>query len=257
MPIEQYNAEISLLTGMAAASIMLDGGVGILRTLPAPNNGQIAALRRATAALGIPWPPGTPPGDIVAQLDGDDPKQAAFLEHAARLLRGAGYFPFNHAAPPRTDVAFDHTVPSLTDHAGVGAPYAHVTAPLRRLVDRFGTEICLALTAGKPEPDWVTSRLEELPKVMAAADQKANRLEKACIGAVGAFLLAGREGELFEATVLLVDREQETATVVLTEPPVRAKCDADGLAEGDTVQVELVSADPTSHTYRVRLAPAA
>ena len=34
-PVEDWNAEISLLTGIAAARIMLDAGIGVLRTLPA------------------------------------------------------------------------------------------------------------------------------------------------------------------------------------------------------------------------------
>ncbi len=239
--IEQDNAEISLLTGMCAAAMMLAGGVGILRTLPDPDDRQIDELRRTTAALGIPWPTGTPPGEIIVELDPADPKQAAFLEHAVRLLRGAGY------------TSFDGAAPELTEHAGVGAPYAHVTAPLRRLVDRFGTEICLSLHADRPVPDWVRSRLEQLPGLMAAADRRASTLEKACIGAVGAFLLAGREGENFTATVLQIDRDRDQALLVLSDPPVRAKCGSDGLHEGAVVVVTLVSANPATHTYRVVL----
>ena len=34
LPVERYNSEISLLTGMCAASIMLAGGIGILRIDP-------------------------------------------------------------------------------------------------------------------------------------------------------------------------------------------------------------------------------
>ncbi|MET0975556.1 MAG: RNB domain-containing ribonuclease, partial [Leifsonia sp.] len=34
LPVEAWNAQVSLLTGMAAATIMLDGGIGILRTMP-------------------------------------------------------------------------------------------------------------------------------------------------------------------------------------------------------------------------------
>ena len=34
LPVEEWNAQISLLTGMSAADIMLAAGVGILRTLP-------------------------------------------------------------------------------------------------------------------------------------------------------------------------------------------------------------------------------
>ncbi len=36
LEIERHNAEISLLTGICAARLMLDGGVGLLRTLPPP-----------------------------------------------------------------------------------------------------------------------------------------------------------------------------------------------------------------------------
>ncbi|MEP6981710.1 MAG: RNB domain-containing ribonuclease, partial [Nakamurella sp.] len=243
--VEEWNAEISLLTGMCAADLMLAGGVGILRTLPEPSHAQIEDLRRATAALRIPWPVGVAPGDVIAGLDPSDPIHAAFLEYAARLLRGANYHPFDPESPT-------HPTPERTVHAGIGAPYAHVTAPLRRLVDRFGTEICLALHAGTAVPDWARSRLDELPGVMGASAQRASALEKACIGAVGTFLLTGREGEVFAATVLQVDREKDRARLVLADPPVRATCAADGLTEGDQVRVELVSTDPSTHTYVVR-----
>ncbi|MDQ1594031.1 MAG: hypothetical protein QOH40_587, partial [Arthrobacter pascens] len=36
LPVEDWNAQISLMTGMAAAALMLEGKVGILRTMPAP-----------------------------------------------------------------------------------------------------------------------------------------------------------------------------------------------------------------------------
>ena len=48
LPVEGWNAQISLLTGRCAAALMLDGGVGVLRTLPAgPARG-----RRPAAAAG-------------------------------------------------------------------------------------------------------------------------------------------------------------------------------------------------------------
>jgi exoribonuclease R len=242
-PVERYNAEISLLTGMCAASIMLAGGVGLLRTLPSPTPDQVKALRKTTAVLGIPWPASMPPGDVIAGLNGANPKDAAFLEDAVRLLRGAGYTPFDGAPPKRQE------------HGGVGAPYAHVTAPLRRLADRFATEVCLALHAGQPVPDWVRTALPELPKAMGAADRKASELSKACSGAVSVFVLHGREGEEFAATVLQIDAERDRAVVVLHEPPVRANCDPDGLVEGSVVRVRLLSADPATHTFVVAPLP--
>ena len=237
--IEHANAEISLLTGICAARIMLDGGIGLLRTLPPAADHDRAELRKSAVALGIAWPGDEPAGDLVARLDAADPRVAAFLDDAVRLLRGAGYTPFS-GKPPEQPL-----------HAGVGAPYAHVTAPLRRLADRYATEICLALHAGTPMPEWAAAALPELPAVMAAAAHRASELERQCTGAVSVFLLAGREGEQFDATVLQVDPERNRATVLLFEPPVRAHCPATGLVEGSRSTVRLVSVDAADRSFVV------
>ena len=238
-PVEDFNAEISLLTGMGAATIMLRGEVGILRTLPDPDAGQIAALRRSAAALGIAWPPGAAPGDVVAGIDAGTPTGAAFLEDAVRLLRGAGYTPF------------DGGPPALTAHAGVGAPYAHVTAPLRRLVDRFATEVCLALHAGRPVPDWARQGLPDLPAIMQSSDHRARDLERACTWAVTEFLLAGRQGDEFDGQVVQLEPHASRATVLLMDPPVRAHAPATGVTEGSAVRVRLVRLDAQSRSVDV------
>jgi len=75
----------------------------------------------------VTWPDGAWPGDVLATLDRTNDRHAAFIDHAAALMRGAGY------------VAFNGEVPAEHMHAGIAAPYAHVTAPLRRLPDRFAT----------------------------------------------------------------------------------------------------------------------
>ncbi|MEK8226128.1 hypothetical protein NKG05_08695 [Oerskovia sp. M15] len=54
-------------------------------------------------------------------------------------------------------------MPDDVAHAAIAAEYAHVTAPLRRLVDRYGTEICLALSAGDEVPAWVRDALPGCP----------------------------------------------------------------------------------------------
>lgn len=41
LPVEGWNAQISLLTGRAAARLMLDGGIGILRTMPEPSAADV------------------------------------------------------------------------------------------------------------------------------------------------------------------------------------------------------------------------
>lgn len=238
--IEKCNAEISLLTGICAARMMVDGGIGLLRTLPPASDDQVALLQKSAATLGIEWPVGAPAGDVIADLDGLRPTAAAFLDDAVHLLRGAGYTPF------------DGPVPAQPTHAGVGSIYAHVTAPLRRLADRYATEVCLALCAGTPVPDWAKLALPRLPRVMTASARRAADLERACTGAVSVFLLAGREGDVFQATILQVDPVKNQATVLLSEPPVRARCAATGLTEGSVDSVELVSVDPGTNSFVVR-----
>lgn len=218
LPVEQYNAEISLLTGMCAAQLMLDGRFGILRTVPPPDDGAVNALRHAARALGISWPHGAQPGDVLAAADRKDPKHFAFVEHAASLLRGAAY------------TSFDGTPPAQPPHSGIGAPYAHVTAPLRRLVDRYASEICLALHAGTAVPDWVRAALPMLPDEMQKADKLAHEVDRAAIDATEAWLLRDRIGETFAAVV--IDSDAHAATVVLDDPPVRARCTGAGLVAG-------------------------
>ena len=74
---------------MCAARIMLDHRHGILRTVPPPPPDAVRALRRAAVALGVDWPDGTAPGDMLARLDRTDPRHVVLIEHATTLLRGA------------------------------------------------------------------------------------------------------------------------------------------------------------------------
>jgi exoribonuclease R len=240
LPVEMYNAEISLLTGMCAAALMLPANYGILRTVPPPDQGAIAALRRIAPALGIDWPDGALPGDVLATLDRKNPKHVAFLDHAGSLLRGSSYTVFDGAAP-------DQPL-----HSGVAAPYAHVTAPLRRLVDRYGSEICLAAQAKQPVPDWVRERVPQLPKVMEQSDHRAHEIDRAVVDMTEAWLLADRIGQTFSATVL--DSDEKAATVALDDPAVRARCTGRDLPIGQQVSVRLVESDTTSRTVRFEVA---
>jgi exoribonuclease R len=237
LPVEEHNAQISLLTGMAAAGLMLAGGVGLLRTMPAPRPDAVATLRAAAASLEVSWPDGASVGAVVAGVDPGTPRGAAFLDQAADLLRGAGYTPF------------DGTPPEQTGHGGVGAPYAHVTAPLRRLADRYATEVCLALHDGREVPDWAREALPRLPKTMADSDRLASTADREAIALTEAVLLAGRVGEVFDAGVLDVDKKRPLATVAIDDPAVRARCQGT-LPLGDRVDVRLVVADPSTRNVQ-------
>ena len=229
LPAEDWNAQISLMTGMAAAQLMLDGSVGVLRTMPAPEDGAVRRFRRQARALGVIWPDGQRYGDFLRGLDRSQPQQLALIHEATALFRGAGYTPF------------DGSLPQRREHAAVAAPYAHVTAPLRRLVDRFGLVVCAALCDGQPVPDWARAALPSLPELMAAGDHRASAVERACTDAVEAAVLACRVGADFPAVV--VDRTSRQVPIVqLSDPAVLAPAQGHG-DPGDSVTVTVRGAD--------------
>jgi exoribonuclease R len=229
---------MSLLTGTAAAAIMLGAGVGVLRTLPAPEPSAVEQLRRTAATLGVAWPEGATAAQVLSGLAHDTAPALALRRAASTLLRGAGYAAFDRAAGT--------TPPADPGHGGIGTPYAHVTAPLRRLVDRFGTEVCLAVAAGAALPEWLTAALPTLPAVMAESDALAGRVERACVDRTESTLLASRVGAQFEAVVLRGSGpEDEPGEVFIADPPVLSRCTGVPQA-GEVVRVELVEADPAT-----------
>jgi exoribonuclease R len=241
LPVERWNAQISLLTGRAAARLMIDHRVGLLRTVPAVDPSALPRLRTAAAGLGIDWPAPEGPGAVLSGLDMGDARHAAFADLAAELLRGAGY------------TAVAGTVPADPGHAGVGAPYTHVTAPLRRLVDRFTTEVCLALCAGRPVPGWVEEALPDLPEVMREGDGRARTLDRLAVDVTEAFVLRDRVGETFPASVM--ETGASSGTVVLEEPAVRARCDGADLPLGAVVTVRCTEADVARRSVRFAWVP--
>ena len=242
LPVEGWNAQISLLTGMAAADIMLYGQVGVLRTMPPADPGALRRLRRTAKALGLSWPADMDYPDFLRSLDSHRPRHAAMLNACTALFRGAGY------------CTFCGGVPAEAEHAALAIEYAHVTAPLRRLVDRYAGETCVALCADQPVPDWVLRKLDGLAEEMAAAERRAKKYERAIIDLVEAFLLQARVGEEFTGTVIDVDPDRHRGTVMIAEPAVAAKVSGSHLPLGEQVRVRLVSADFSAGAVAFELA---
>lgn len=232
IPVENWNAQISLLTGIAAAKIMIDGGVGILRTLPKPYNRTVRSIRQSALALGVDWPKDMSYADRIRGLDGNEPRYAALLTQAARALRGAGY------------VAFDGELPEMRSHSAIAAEYAHVTAPLRRVADRFANEVLLALCADREPPEWATETLAEIPRAMGRGTQRDRSLEKAIVDFVEAIVLEPRVGETFSAVVVDVDADAGRSKVQLRDPAVVARLQRGDLELGAEVTLELTAANP-------------
>lgn len=249
VPAEQYNAQISLLTGMCAARIMLECGVGILRTLPPARPEDYARLRRVAAALGIDWPASQPYPELVRGLDHAVPTHAAFMGQAMSLFRGSGYLAFGvgGVGVPADDEASDS---EEAVHSAIAARYAHVTAPLRRLVDRYGEEVCIAACAQAPVPEWALQALPDLPGVMEQAGKRARAIGRGALTALEALVLRGHEGEVFDGVI--TSEHDGRGELVLAEPAVVTEIRAGkkpsdgGLPVGERVRVRLLSADPAS-----------
>jgi len=237
LPVEGWNAQISLMTGQAAAELMLSARVGVLRTLPVADPKAVDRLRRTAKALGVDWSPELSYAELVRTLDPRRPAHAALLSESTVLLRGSGY------------AAFEDEVPTHVAHAGVGAEYAHTTAPLRRLVDRYVGEVCVAASAGAEVPEWAQSALPQLPETMAQSNRRAQQYEAGIISTVEAAVLEHRVGEMFDAVVVDVDERDGGGMVQLREPAVTAHCEGK-LPLGARVEVRLELADVAKRQVR-------
>jgi len=237
--VEEWNAQLSLLTGMAAADLMLHAEVGILRTMPEPDPAAVRRFRRQAGALGASWPAEQAYGDFIRGLDRRDPRHLALIHAATALFRGAGYTPF------------DGAVPEQVGHAAVADAYAHVTAPLRRLVDRFGLAVCEAVASGGGVPSWVRVALPQLPAIMAESDRRARAVERASHDAVEAAILGSHIGHSYRAVV--VDTQEKGVVVQFVDLPIVALATG-GAPLGETVTVRVGSADVTTGRIGLTLA---
>jgi exoribonuclease R len=247
LAVEEWNAQLSLLCGRAAANLMLQGGVGLLRTLPPFDERAVDSLRRRAKALGVAWPDGPVDQaypDFVRSLDPSSAVGAALLNLSARALRGAGYLAFGPGVGPAP-------TGSAGQHSAVAAHYAHVTAPLRRLGDRFAAEAALAVATHVDVPEWVLAALPALPDLLASAYQREGEVSRAVVDLAEAAVLASRVGEVLRAEVVGVDERGSSLQVL--DPPVRART-KEVLELGAALPVRVVSADPVAR--RVELEPA-
>ena len=247
LPVEEWNAQISLLTGMAAASLMVYARVGLLRTLPPPDSKDVQRLHRTAKALKIEWPAEQLYPDFIRSLDPTKPNHAAMVVACTRLLRGSGY------------VGFNGETPEQPEHSALASEYAHVTAPLRRLGDRYAAEICVSLCAGTEVPPWVTEKLDVLPKTMQESDRKAHQYENSIVGLVEAEVLHPHVGDTFSGVVVAVaengdDGPAKRGFVVLQEPAIEAAVSSKSdLPLGTDVEVRLVEADVRRRAVRFEL----
>ena len=231
---EDANAALSLACNLAVADAMYAAGVGLFRVMNGPDERAQKRLRHQARALGLTWSADVPLDQFSRHLDGTDPAAEAFLMAVHRAGGGAFYTPYRKGERPW--------------HAAMAATYAHATAPLRRLADRYTVMTALAVANGNPVPDQVAAATERLPEVMDDADARAGRIERAVVDLAEAVMLEGREGSTFMAVV--VDDDDDVSRIQLCDVAVVARVKARGVQPGDDVRVKLVEADPAKRLVR-------
>lgn len=227
-PAEVRNAALSLATNLAVGEALYSARTGLFRVMAEPDERAVARLRGTAAAFGLDWPPQVPLKDFEKHLDPANRQQAAFMLAVRRAGNGASYEPYREDRRPW--------------HAAMAATYAHCTAPLRRLADRYVVRAALAIANGQPVPEAVSAAFPRLPAVMAKAEARDGQVERAVIDGAEAAMLAGREGEAFSAVV--TDLGESGARIQLCELPVVARVTAHGALPGTPLTVRLLSADP-------------
>lgn len=231
---ERRNAALSLATNLAVAQALLEAQTGLFRVMPEPSPRAEARLRHTARAFGLDWPDNATLPQFERLLDPAEPRAAAFMLAVRRAGNGASYEPYREGETPW--------------HAAVAAPYCHMTAPLRRLADRYVIRAALAIANGNPVPEEVSDAFQRLGPVMARSGARSAQVERAVIDLAEACLLEGREGERFEAVI--TDLGEQGARFQLTDLPVVARTAARRVTPGDRVTLRLEEADPARREVR-------
>ena len=178
-PVEEWNAQISLLTGMAAASLMVYARVGLLRTLPPPDPRDVQRLHRTARALHIEWPAELLYPDFIRSLDPENPSHAAMIVACTRLLRGS---PATSASTARCPAQ------PRARRAGLGVrPRDRAAAPARRPVRRRDLPRAVRRHRGARRGCWSGS--SSCPKTLQDSGRRAHQYERAVLDLVEAGVL--------------------------------------------------------------------
>ncbi|MGE3690917.1 MAG: RNB domain-containing ribonuclease [Novosphingobium sp.] len=233
---ERRNAALSLACNLAVAEALLASHTGLFRVMAPPDDGAVKRLRHTARAFGLDWPERVPLAQFERRLDAGDLRDSAFMLAVRRAGNGASYEPWRDGLQPW--------------HAAMAAPYAHATAPLRRLADRYVIRAVLAVANGRPVPLDVTQAFERLPSIMAKAGSRDGQIERAVVDLAEAAFLSGREGEVFEAVV--TDLGAKGALIQLCAMPAVARVVAHGVQPGDRIRVKLIQADSERRTLELQ-----
>jgi len=224
---EEHNAALSLATNLAVADALLAAHTGVFRVMPDVDVHRIGRLRHFAQAFGLEWPHDVPLEEYVRTLPHDDYRTSAFLLAVRRASGGASYEAYQEGTRPW--------------HSAVAATYAHATAPLRRLQDRYVIEAALAVANGTPVPDEIHAAFGTLPRAMSRGEQRANRAERQALDLAEAVVLSTHVGDTFPAIV--IDEGDWGIEFQIADPAIVGRVPAHRVDPGDEIRVKVIHVD--------------
>ncbi len=231
---ESINSTLSLAVNMAIGTLLQKSHAGVFRVMDEPERRAVEALRRTAHALGIAWAPAETLRDLQRRMDPENFSHQRFLLDARRAGGRARYAVYNSEKPAW--------------HSAIGATYAHATAPMRRLADRYVLDLADCLANNRTVPPTLTNQLLQLPAIMDRCEGRASNVDRAVVDLLEAVSLQHRIGEILEAEVV----DAENGIVQTHDSAIRAKATKLPKAEnGAIVRVRIDVADPTTRTVRL------
>lgn len=229
IPSEIVNSSLSLAVNMAIGTLFKDSHTGLFRVMDEPESRALAMLRRAAHALEIPWSSSETLRDLQRRMDPNNAIHQRFLLDARRAGGRASYAVYSEKKTPW--------------HSAIAATYAHATAPMRRLADRYVLDLACLLANGDSIPSSLTDKILQLPKVMERCEGLASNVDRAVIDLLEAVSIQHRIGEILDAEVVDV----ENGVVQSLEPAIRARAaKLLDVENGTKVRVRIDVADPVS-----------
>jgi len=226
---EIVNSALSLAVNMAIGSLFRDSHTGLFRVMDDPEPRALAMLRRVAHALAIPWSSAETLRDLQQRMDPTNRVHQQFLIDARRAGGRASYAVYSATKMPW--------------HSAIAATYAHATAPMRRLADRYVLDLACLLANGESVPQSLNDKIAQLPRVMERCEGRSSNVDRAVIDLLEAVSLQHRVGEILEAEVV----DAVNGVVQTFDSAIRARASKlPKVANGARVRVRIDVADPAS-----------
>jgi VacB/RNase II family 3'-5' exoribonuclease len=225
---ETVNSTLSLATNIAIGELFRRSKIGLFRVMDEPSSPSIGQLRRTAHAVGIQWPRSQSLRELQRKLDPTNASHQRFLLEARRSGGRASYATFAQDNSPW--------------HSAIGATYAHATAPMRRLADRYVLDLAYHLANTLEVPSALIDRIDRLPDIMQRYERRANSVDRAVIDLLEAVSLQHRVGEVLKAEI--VDAEHGIVQTIDSAIRSRVLQLPRNAKDGQFIDVRIESAIP-------------